>query len=64
MWFGNFVTLEWWDDIWLNEGFARYAEHHILDSLRPGHNCWDKYIHDVYAVALNKDAIMKHTHPV
>ena len=31
MWFGNLVTMVWWDDIWLNEGFARYAEHHILE---------------------------------
>jgi aminopeptidase N len=35
MWFGNLVTNVWWDDVWLNEGFARYAEHHILDYLRP-----------------------------
>ncbi len=30
MWFGNLVTMEWWDDLWLNEGFARYCEHDIL----------------------------------
>jgi aminopeptidase N len=44
MWFGNLVTMRWWDDIWLNEGFARYAEHHILSVLRPEYKVWDKYL--------------------
>jgi aminopeptidase N len=44
MWFGNLVTPEWWDEIWLNEGFARYSEHHILDKLRPEFKIWDKYM--------------------
>lgn len=55
MWFGNHVTMEWWDDIWLNEGFARFAEHHILDTLRPEFRAWDKYLSQVYSVAMKKD---------
>lgn len=47
MWFGNFVTMEWWDDLWLNEGFARYAEHYILDKLRPEYCSWAKFLKQV-----------------
>lgn len=29
-WFGDWVTLDWWDNTWLNEGFATYFEYHSL----------------------------------
>ncbi|MDP9037258.1 MAG: M1 family metallopeptidase [Myxococcota bacterium] len=34
-WFGDLVTLEWWDDLWLNEAFATWAESKIVDAWRP-----------------------------
>jgi len=33
MWFGNMVTMKWWDDIWLNESFASYIAHFALEKL-------------------------------
>lgn len=35
MWFGNLVTLDWWSDTWLNEGFATWFEHYALDHIKP-----------------------------
>ncbi|MGI9220139.1 MAG: M1 family metallopeptidase [Woeseiaceae bacterium] len=35
MWFGNLVTMEWWNDLWLNEAFASWIDEVILESLYP-----------------------------
>ncbi len=35
-WFGNLVTMPWWDDLWLSEGFATMMESRIVDAWRPG----------------------------
>ena len=37
-WFGNLVTLDWWNDLWLNEGFASYIEY---KGIAQYHTDWD-----------------------
>lgn len=62
-WFGNLVTMKWWTDLWLNEGFASYMENFCIDKIFPDWHIWDLYISDRYALAMRLDAL-SNSHPI
>ena len=61
-WFGNLVTMSWWDDLWLNEGFASWMAGRTTEKLHPE---WNTALESVVDRdrAMNRDAI-RTTHPV
>ena len=42
-WFGDLVTMRWFDDLWLKEGFANYMAYHALADLKPKDNVWKRF---------------------
>jgi puromycin-sensitive aminopeptidase len=62
MWFGNLVTMRWWDDLWLNEAFAEWMAHKATDALSPGYLVWSDFQDDKNR-ALIDDALPT-THPI
>lgn len=55
-WFGDLVTMKWWDDLWLNESFANMMEYVAVDALEPSWNIWEMFQTSEAAAALSRDA--------
>lgn len=62
-WFGNLVTMNWWCDLWLNEGFASWMQHSAVDFLFPEWSIWEQYTADTIGMAQRLDAL-RSSHPI
>ena len=54
-WFGDLVTMRWFDDLWLKEGFAQYMAYKALAQLEPGSNPWKHFYEDIKPLAYGID---------
>ncbi|MBQ2659964.1 M1 family metallopeptidase [Candidatus Saccharibacteria bacterium] len=57
-WFGNLVTMNWWDDLWLNESFASVMEYYAIDAIHPEYNIWEDFFTGGCLSALRRDALL------
>lgn len=62
-WFGNLVTMDWWDDLWLNEGFATWAGWLAIDHFFPQWNVWAGFVASDMQDGLELDAL-RSSHPI
>lgn len=62
-WFGNLVTMDFWDGLWLNEGFATWMSWYSCNSFFPEWKVWQTYVIDSLQGALSLDSL-RSSHPI
>jgi tricorn protease interacting factor F2/3 len=62
-WFGNLVTMKWWNDLWLNESFATFMAFKMVDRTHGEWEFMNRFIQSETAGALNGDSLVN-THPI
>ncbi|KAA6410075.1 MAG: aminopeptidase 2 [Lasallia pustulata] len=62
-WFGNLVTMDWWSELWLNEGFATWVGWLAVDHLYPEWNVWGQFVTESVQTALQLDSL-RSSHPI
>ncbi len=63
MWFGDLVTMRWWDDLWLNESFAEWASHHAMVQATAYDEGWTGFTNNRKNWAYRQDQLDT-THPI
>ncbi len=62
-WFGNLVTMKWWDDLWLNESFATFMSYKVVESMFPQWHVWEDFLRTDTSVGMSRDSLQS-THPI
>jgi tricorn protease interacting factor F2/3 len=62
-WFGNLVTMKWWNDLWLNESFATFMGYKVVDAIQPQWKIWQDFLIKEASGAMARDSL-KNTHPI
>jgi aminopeptidase N len=62
-WFGDLVTMDWWSELWLNEGFATWVGWFAIDHFYPQWDIWAQFVTEASQTAFQLDAL-RSSHPI
>ncbi|KAL7268922.1 hypothetical protein RUND412_008436 [Rhizina undulata] len=62
-WFGNLVTMDWWSELWLNEGFATWVGWYAIDHFYPEWDVWGQFVTESLQTAFQLDSL-RGSHPI
>ena len=57
------MTMDWWSELWLNEGFATWVGWLAVDHVHPGHQCWSQFVAEAVQTAFQLDSL-RASHPI